>query len=74
MVLSCVDVEQFGTPAGDKSQKRGDKSRQPLFKLCMLIVYTKYNALYGWMAHPTEMAHLAKTSPLLTTINNVATN
>jgi hypothetical protein len=29
-VLSCMDVKQFGTSAGDKSQKRGDKSRQPL--------------------------------------------
>jgi hypothetical protein len=29
LVLSCVDAKQFGTSAGDKSQKRGDKSRQP---------------------------------------------
>ena len=29
LVLSYVDVEQFSTSAGDKSPKRGDKSRQP---------------------------------------------
>jgi hypothetical protein len=29
LVLSCVDAKQFGTSAGDKYQKRGDKSRQP---------------------------------------------
>jgi hypothetical protein len=27
LMLSCVAVEQFGTSKGDKSQKRGDKSR-----------------------------------------------
>ena len=31
MALSCVDVEQFGTLVGDKSQKLGDKSQQPCF-------------------------------------------
>jgi hypothetical protein len=30
LVSSCVDAKQFGTSAGDKSQKRGDKSRQPI--------------------------------------------
>jgi hypothetical protein len=29
IALSCVDVEQFGTLVGDKSQKLGDKSQQP---------------------------------------------
>ena len=32
LVLSCVDAKQFGTSAGDKSQKRGDKSRQPIIR------------------------------------------
>jgi hypothetical protein len=29
MVLSCVDMREFGTLVGDKSQNLGDKSQQP---------------------------------------------
>ena len=36
MVLSCVDVKQFGTLVGDKSQNLGDKSQQPVCKTFLL--------------------------------------
>ena len=32
------------------------------------------NAIYYLIAHPTKIAHLAKTTPLLTTTNNAATH
>ena len=39
------------------------------------LIYSKIaNAIHHRMAHPTGMAHLAKTPPLLTTTNNVRTN
>jgi hypothetical protein len=47
LVLSCEDAKQFGTSEGDKSQKRGDKSRQPYAKPMYLLISAVRTARSG---------------------------
>ena len=44
------------------------------YQRCLTVNFNRVNAIYYLIAHPTKIAHLTKTTPLLITTNNAATN
>ena len=59
MVLSCVDVKQFGTLVGDKSQNLGDKSQQPSYFSC--YIHSIFACVVTPELRPTQLFLIRKT-------------